>query len=170
MQAFELLTFLSDYAGVIVGLVLVIVATFVLPARVRWYVLTAGLAVVAFRAFQIFFANRRLKELDAQREKLRAETEALRKKTQAVADNLGQLNAQSAALKEQKRELNRQRETLYTKGEDLAANKEALDRKITVLEQKDIELMASSDPQNRALFLFEEAERTYQELERAAGR
>ena len=63
----ETLQFLQDFGGLIVGALLLIVASMVLPRKVRVYVLTAGLAVIAYGAYQRVTNKRRFREADRRR-------------------------------------------------------------------------------------------------------
>ncbi|MGD8595356.1 MAG: hypothetical protein PVF82_21190, partial [Gammaproteobacteria bacterium] len=80
--------------GLFIGLGFVILATVLLPARVRWYVFTAGIAIVAFRAYQLYWARGRLKELDKEREQLQGELKGLRDRHAELENTHKQLVAQ----------------------------------------------------------------------------
>ena len=73
-----LIQLLTEEPGLFIGLGFVIVATIMLPARVRWYVFTAGTAIIAFRAYQIYWARGRIQKLDKERDQLRNELKGLR--------------------------------------------------------------------------------------------
>lgn len=131
-----MLSILIGYPGLFIGLGFVIVATILLPARVRWYVFTAGIAVVAFRAYQLYWARGRLKELDKEREQLRGELQGLRDRHSELENTHKQLMAQLDEVKRQRDELITQRQALDEKSATFAAEKQRLD---TELEKKKAE-------------------------------
>jgi len=129
----ETLTLIYDYGGLVIGFIILMVSTFLLPAKIRWYVLTAGLTLIVFRAYQIFDTRKKLKEADAEREnlrekhgeledwleKLRTENQVLRVEKAGIEserDRLrkesGQLNDTAEANRERKRQLDAESDKL----------------------------------------------------------
>ena len=150
------------------GFFLVLAATAILPARVRWYVLTAGLAVVAFRTYQVISANKRLREADEERKRLRGDLDDLDKQRKQMAKELQDLNNELNEIKTKQSELARQAEELAADGDSLAAEKAQLDSETQELANKDRALMEEIDSRESALSLFNQAEEAYRELERTA--
>lgn len=149
----DALTFLADFGGIILGAVLLGVATVFLPAKARSYVLTGGIAVLVFRSYQVLTNRRRLAAADAKRRELREEagrlegdlqdlragTEDLRRRKREVEENLeslrvrkAELEADANATEEKRRELNDDMQRLEQQRAELAerrrAQQEALNR------------------------------------------
>ena len=168
MDKFSIAQFIIQNLGLVVGFFLVLAATWVLPARVRWYVLTAGLAVVAFRTYQVISANKRLREADEERKRLRGDLDDLDKQRKQMAKELQDLNNELNEIKTKQSELARQAEELAADGDSLAAEKAQLDSETQELANKDRALMEEIDSRESALSLFNQAEEAYRELERTA--
>jgi len=168
MDKFSIAQFIIQNLGLVVGFFLVLAATAILPARVRWYVLTAGLAVVAFRTYQVISANKRLREADEERKRLRGDLDDLDKQRKQMAKELQDLNNELNEIKTKQSELARQAEELAADGDSLAAEKAQLDSETQELANKDRALMEEIDSRESALSLFNQAEEAYRELERTA--
>jgi len=169
MDKFSIARFIIENLGLVVGFFLVLAATAILPARVRWYVLTAGLAVVAFRTYQVISANKRLREADQERKRLRDELDDLDKQRRQMAKELQDQNNELNEIKTKHSELARQAKVLAAGGDRLAAEKTQLDRDMQELTIKDQALMAEIDARESALALFNQAEEAYRELERTVN-
>ena len=134
------LTIFLEDPGIFIGLAFVLAATWFLPSKVRWYVFTAGIAVVAFRGYQIYWARKRMKELDRQRELLKGELNSLRNRHQELQDKNKELNEEFVAIKNERNKLLNERKALEGTEEQIQAKKEELDKK---LEAKDAEFEAN---------------------------
>ncbi|NOZ54563.1 MAG: hypothetical protein GXP08_15760 [Gammaproteobacteria bacterium] len=158
--------FVLEHLGLLLGLGLVLIASAVLPGRLRWYVLSAGLAVVAMRTYQLISADKRLKEADEERKKLRGTLEGLNGQRQQLQSELQQLNGQLDSVKQQKNDLAQRAEVLTKSGNDVAKEKKRLDKDAAFILQQDQKIMAEINSRQSALMLFEEAEQAYSELGR----
>lgn len=158
--------FILDNLGLVIGLALVIVATALLPSRIRWYVLTAGLAVVAFRTYQLISANKRLREADEERERLRGELDDLSEQRNKMKKDLQNMNDELNKIKTRQNKLGLRAKELASTGDNLAAEKAQLDNDIEELKKEDQALMEEINSRESALALFNQAEEAYRELER----
>lgn len=125
----DLVNFLKDYGGLIIGLIFLLAAVAVLPGRIKYYVLTAGLAVIGYEVWLRSQNRKLLAAADAERETLRNKVTALNQKgaalEQTVSDmnkQLDQLNAQKAKLDKRSAELADQGEALNAERQDIAKN------------------------------------------------
>lgn len=168
MAEFSIAKFILGNLGLVVGLALVLVATWILPTRVRWYVLTAGLAVVAFRTYQVISANKRLREADEERERLRGELDDLGKQRKQMTEELQKLNNELNEIKTKQNKLAQRAKKLAATGNSIAAEKAQLDSDMEELKKEDQALMEDIDSRESALALFNQAEEAYRELERMA--
>ncbi|MDH5179473.1 MAG: hypothetical protein OEY07_07385 [Gammaproteobacteria bacterium] len=124
---------ISDYAGLVVGLVVLLLATSVLPGKIRWYVLTAGLAIIGYE-FYVRMRNRKaLAAADKARKELLARFEALEKHRKELAETVVKLNQKAAELSEKNARLELEKQTLAQQGGDIAVKKAELDNKSTAL-------------------------------------
>ena len=142
---------LYDYGGLVIGFAILLLSTQFLPAKIRWYVLTAGLALIVFRGYQIYSARKKLAEADAERETLRAEHKIL-------LQQLDTLQAKTEELRKQKVDIEAQRDRLREESRQLdaasdanLARKQALDARADELLKEGERLQASRDQQIDAL-------------------
>lgn len=166
MDEFSLISFLVKNLALVIGLVLVVAAAIILPGRIRWYVLTAGLAVIAFRFIQLRLADKRLKEADKQREVLRGELDDLNQQREQLQQEVKQHNNKLNDIKTKQNELAKEANILAEKGGDIATEKDNLDERMLALVKENDELLAEVDSRETALSFFEEADQAYAELER----
>jgi chromosome segregation ATPase len=150
--------FLSD-PGLFIGLGFVILATFLLPGRVRWYVFSAGIAVVAFRAYQLYWARGRLKQLDKEREQLQGELSNLRESHAELEATHKELSAQLDQIKVERDTLIKQREALDKKSSTYDSEKKRLDEQLEQQKEKAKNLRKESEPLVDFLESFADAER-----------
>lgn len=148
-----------DYLGLLIGLGFVILATVFLPARVRWYVFTAGIAVVAFRAYQLWWARGRLKELDQERKQLQGDLQDLRSQHDELEKLHQQLTTELEEVRQQRDELVKQREALDENAANFEAEKKRLDTKLETQQQKAKKLREDTKPLVDFLESFADAER-----------
>ncbi len=129
----EILQFLQDFGGLIVGALLLITASLVLPGKVRVYVLTAGLAVIAYEAYQRVVNRRRLREADQERKWLQKKAGELEQRGEELAAKVEELNKKLTNMQTEKEKLEQQAGALNVRGEELASKKEQLDRETKAL-------------------------------------
>ncbi len=139
------LTIFLEDPGIFIGLGFVLAATWFLPSRVRWYVFTAGIAVVAFRGYQIYWARKRMKELDQQRDQLKNELNSLRSRHQELENKNKELNEEFISIKNERNKLLNDRKALENSDGEIQAKKDELDKK---LEAKDAEFAANRKRSN----------------------
>jgi chromosome segregation ATPase len=122
-----MLSLVKNYGDVAIGLILLIAGVWVLPGRIKWYVLTAGLAVIGYEAY-LRMSNRKLMaEADREREKLRARVAVLDKRGAELESTVAQLNEQLAENKAKQAALDQRAADLAKRGEDISAQKAQLD-------------------------------------------
>ena len=122
-----MLSLVKDYGDLAIGLVLLIAGVWVLPGRIKWYVLTAGLAVIGYEAY-LRMSNRKLMaEADREREKLRARVAKLDKRGAELESTVAQLNEHLAENKAKQAALDQQAADLAKRGEDISVQKAQLD-------------------------------------------
>ena len=127
-----MLQFMSDYGGVVIGAIVLIGASFLLPRKARSYVLTGGLAILAFRTFQIFTNRKKLRAADEERERLRvkarelnsklddarSEHETLRQRLSTEHQDLEKLRMERKVLEEQSAATIEEKKNLDAKAQD----------------------------------------------------
>lgn len=117
-----------DYAGIAIGVVLLFAAVSVLPGRAKWYVLTAGLAVLGYEAYLRYTNSKQLQEADAERERLRGELGKLDGRRNEMEQEVKELKQKLVEITAKQVELEGRKGVLEQEGGDIAAHKQALDR------------------------------------------
>lgn len=123
----ELFIAFKDYAGVLFGFMLLICASFLLPKKLRKYVLTAGFAVIVFRTLQIFQARKAMKAADIERDRLRALDKALGEKLSKLQERSEGLRSEQRTIEQDIERLQRESEALDDSHENSRAQKKRLD-------------------------------------------
>ena len=144
MEILQKIAMYSDYIGVAIGLLLLIISSIFLPAKIRAHVLTAGLTLIAFRAYQIHSNKKKLKAADEERENLRdqhqelqdrlverqRETENLRSRKIEIEKELKAVQLEKKALKKDtdadkktKKELDQRAKKLLIESEEVIAQR-----------------------------------------------
>jgi septal ring factor EnvC (AmiA/AmiB activator) len=116
--------------GFFIGLAFVIAATFFLPARVRWYVFSAGIGVVIYRGYQLFWARGRIKKLDEERKQLQGQLEDLRGRNTELENTYKNLSGELKQIKLERDELIKQRSALDESSANFEAEKQRLDAQL----------------------------------------
>jgi len=166
MHDFSALGFIFEHLGLLLGLGLVLVASAVLPGRLRWYVLSAGLAVVAFRVLQLMSADKRLKEADEERKQLQGTLQGLSGQREQLQSELLLLNDRLQDVKIQQNNLAKRGIALEKSGDDIALEKKRLDEAVNLIREQDQTFIEEIDSRESALALLNEAEQAYNELAR----
>ena len=104
MDKFSIARFIIENLGLVVGLFLVLAATRAerissATSGCSFGGITAGLAVLAFRTYQVISANKRLREADHERKQLRGELDDLGKQRKQMAKELQDLNNELNEIK-----------------------------------------------------------------------
>ena len=154
-----MLSIFTTDPGLFIGLGFVILAAFLLPARVRWYVFTAGIAVAVFRIYQIQWARGRMKELDEERNTLRNELQGLRDRHKELESKHQELVAQLDEIKLERDDLIKQRDVLDANAANFAAEKHRLDSELEKKKEQAQKLREESQPIVDFLESFADAER-----------
>lgn len=121
------LSLMKDYGGLVIGLVLLIAAAWVIPGRAKWYVLTAGLAILGYEAYVRTTNRKLLAEADKERDALRKRTDALKQRSDDLQKTVTDLNRQLADNQTKLGALNREAAGLAQRGTDISARKAQLD-------------------------------------------
>lgn len=132
----QILTFLQDYGGVLIGLGFLAVVVYLLPARVRWYVASAGLAVLAFRTWQIYSSKKKFAEWDKQHRELTDAFDELKAERDRLASELEPLREKQKELEQRQAELQTRRDQLTDQGDTLNQEGEALSAKLAEAKQQ----------------------------------
>ncbi|MCG8312244.1 MAG: hypothetical protein MI976_03425 [Pseudomonadales bacterium] len=138
MENMEALKFIYNYGGLVIAFVLLLIATYFLPAKVRWYVMTAGITLIAYRAYQTYSANKKLAEADAERDKLRA-------KHQELEEMLKTLRKQNEDLRNEKSEIEATRLRLQEKSQAIDTSTDALLEEKNQLDEEVDTLLKNSE-------------------------
>jgi len=128
-----MIEFITNYAGVIIGAIILLISTMYLPSKIRGYVLTGGLAVLVYRTWQIYTTNGKLKELDAERDSLRKERDDLAKKAEDLEKQQIEIRKERDAIIEKVSELKKEKKQLDENSDDLSSKKKDIDKKIDAL-------------------------------------
>jgi chromosome segregation ATPase len=156
----------KDYAGIMVGLVLLLVAVSVLPGRAKWYVLTAGLAILGYEAYLRYSNRKLLQEADAERERLRGELGQLDGKRKELEQTVSGLHQQLVELTAKKAELGTQRTSLEQAGGDIAAQKQALDLEAEKFARESNELLQKVNSSESILARLKKADESVQQVDK----
>ena len=114
-----MIQFLTDYLGVIVGALILLVSTFYLPSKIRGYVLTGGLAVLIYRTWQIYTTRGKLEKLDKERDELREQHKLLSQRADALAAEQIKLREEKDALLKKVSELKKEKAALDQNSDNL---------------------------------------------------
>lgn len=161
----NLLSMVSDYGGLIVGVAFLVAAVAVLPGRIKWYVLTAGLAVLGYEAYMRTINRKLLTEADAERVRLRGELAKLDGRRSELETSVKELNGKLAELNERHAALNREREALAQSGGELLQRKQQLDSEAAKIAAESRQLLQSSSDGEALLARLLDAQRAVGQLD-----
>lgn len=147
----EILSLIYDYGGLIIGLVLLVLASFFLPAKIRLYVLTAGVTLLIFRAWQIYNGRKQLREADAEREILRDKHRDLQQWIEKLQLENEKLHNENESIKKERDRLRQESQILDDTAEENIRKKEELDKKAEQLLQESREKEAARSKQLSAI-------------------
>ena len=142
MENMEALKFIYNYGGLVIAFVLLLIATYFLPAKVLWYVMTAGLTLIAYRAYQTYSANKKLAEADAEREKLRTKHQELEGMLKTLREQNENLRRDKSDIEAARQRLLEKSQTIDTSTDALLEEKQQLDDEVEKLLQSGNELEA----------------------------
>lgn len=167
MELGAVLGFVKDYADLAIGLALVLAAAAVLPGRMRAYVLTAGLAVIAVEGYLRVRNRRALAEADKQRDELRVRAGQLDKRREGLEKEVADLNRQLAEGRAQQAALLQGAASLQQRGDALSEQKQRLDAESESQIRKNDALLGSIGSQENLLEILREARHAREDLEAA---
>jgi predicted nucleic acid-binding Zn-ribbon protein len=157
---------IKDYAGPLISLAILLVAVSVLPGRIKYYVLTAGLAAIGYELWVRSQNRKLLAEADAEREALRSKVEELNKKGEGLEKTLSDLNRQLDALNARKAALD-QRNAMSTERHDEAnARMQIRDESAQQVIDEIDKLLEQVKGGQSALDILQEANLAYEEVQR----
>ena len=163
-----MLSLVKDYGDLAIGLVLLIAGVWVLPGRIKWYVLTAGLAVIGYEAY-LRMSNRKLMaEADREREKLRARVAVLDKRGAELESTVAQLNEQLAENKAKQAALDQQAADLAKRGEDISVQKAQLDEESQRRSQENEALLQTVVSHEDLLAALQDARHALDQIDKPA--
>lgn len=119
MDTLNIALWLAEHLDTVIGFIVLLVACLILPKSVRWYVFTAGAALLLVNLWQMARAREKLKKLDAERS-------ALQQQLSGLKDASEQLKQRNRELEKKSAELEQQRQTLLQRQQDLARGDAAL--------------------------------------------
>lgn len=160
------INFLKDYGGLIIGLIFLLAAVAVLPGRIKYYVLTAGIAVIGYEAWVRSQNRKLLAEADAEREALRNKVKELNEKGEALEQTVSSLNKQLDTLNKKKAELDQQSAKLAGQGDAANAEREAIAQSSQKVMDDTNALLDQIKGQKSALDFLQQANMAYSEVER----
>lgn len=105
METLNLLYEHQEYFGVAIGTVLLIIAGLFLPSKVRWYVWTAGFAVLVYRVSQITYNKKRLRDADAKRKELTKEHGSLQEELKEHKEALSKIYKELDDVRNERKDL-----------------------------------------------------------------
>lgn len=162
----ETITWIKDYGGLIIGLVFLLAAVSILPGRIKYYVLTAGLAVIGYEFWMRSRNRKLLAEADVEREILRDKVQELNKKGSELEQNVSRLNQQLDTLNARKAELDKQSDRLASQGEELNTEREVIAKNSKQVMDETNALLEQINGRQSALSFLQEANMAYEEVER----
>ncbi|WP_317929665.1 hypothetical protein [Halioxenophilus sp. WMMB6] len=151
MPDFDFIHFLTTYGGVILGAILLIGASLVLPGSVRKYVLTAGIAVLLYRAYQLWTNRKRLAEADAERDQLRKVNAELNSRLTGLQAESEAMRQKKIAIEAEQARLKAESDKLAVNSADTIAKKAELDQKVGELQSEGEQLQNRRDAYAAAL-------------------
>lgn len=125
-----MMSIITEYWDILIALAFLIGATFVLPGRMRWYVLTFGLAYLGHDVFLRLKNKKALAEADNVREELRAKATELSQKSSELKKEIERLNADLVSITEKEKAANVDADRLRSEGEQIRERLIALEQRI----------------------------------------
>lgn len=131
----EFISFLNDYGGVLIGFILLAIGVYLLPSKVRWYVATAGIAVLGFRAWQIYTTKERFKAWDEKQQQLLKESESLKDERDKLVAEVDTLKDKQAELIQTRDNLQQKSNQLAEQGKSMQAERQQLSQELAKAEE-----------------------------------
>lgn len=144
---FELYSQYSDYLGVVIGLIALIIACLLLPAKIRGHVLTAGLSLAALRIYQIYSNQKKLKEADQQWQKLQQDHQQLKGRLSTLQNETESIREQKIKIEQTLDHLEAEKKRLELSSDQDLQRKQQLDQQVALLNNES-EQLASQRQKN----------------------
>jgi len=157
---------IKDYAGPVISLIILLVAVSVLPGRIKYYVLTAGLAAIGYELWVRSKNRKLLAEADAQRDALRSKVDELNKKGESLERTVSDLNKQLDTLNARRAELEQQSATVAAQADEASAERQAIAESAQQVIDKTNEVLKQIKGGQSALDFLQEANLAYEEVQR----
>ncbi len=145
--------------GFFVGLAVILLAGLLLPGRIRWYFVTAGTAVLAFRFYQVFRVNKLTQKLDQEREALQEELATLKQALEGLHSKEANLSQELDVIKNERDTLAARLEQMATNQENWQGNYQAHRQEVEALNRRYEEQRDSRDTISQILENAERAQR-----------
>jgi Skp family chaperone for outer membrane proteins len=129
MENMKILTFVLENLDLIVGVIVLFMACMILPASVRWYVLSFGVLLMGTQIWQRMRAKGRFEKLDKQRAELKKKLEELEGVSEEMKAKNAALEKKAAELEKERQEQLKRRGELQQKDEELSATQQSLQQK-----------------------------------------
>jgi chromosome segregation ATPase len=162
------LVFIKDYAGLLIGLVFLLAAVSVLPGRVKWYVLTAGLAILGYEAYLRTRNRKLLAEADQERERLKKRAQELDRRGAELEQTVAQLNQQLAENQARLAALSTEAAELARRGGDISQRKAQLDEESRRRSEENEALLQQVGGHEDLLSALQDAQHALAQLDRVA--
>ncbi len=154
----EYLIFLQYYGGVLIGLAILAVAVFLLPSGIRWYVASAGIAVLGFRVWQIYTTNKKFKDWDKKQKELTDQFSDLKTERDKLSTKANQLDGELEVLKKERDTLQQRSDDLSQQGGTLDAERQTLSENLAKAKKQAAETDARIAQLKDAQALIDKAE------------
>lgn len=109
MDKLNIALWFAEHLDMVIGFILLLLACLILPKSVRWYVFSAGAALLLVNLWQMASARKKLKKLDNERAALQQQLDGLKDTSEQLKQRNRELEKKSAEL-EQKRQILLQRQ------------------------------------------------------------
>ncbi|WP_416304830.1 hypothetical protein [Neptunicella sp. SCSIO 80796] len=141
----------SDYLGVAIGFVALIIASFLLPAKIRTHVLTAGVSLLIFRTYQLYSNNKKLKRADQEWQKLQANHNELKQRLLSLQQETEAIRAKKVEIEQDLNSLKAEKKRLELSADQDLQRKQQLDERIMVLTHESDDVMLKRQKNIEAL-------------------
>ena len=161
---------ITDFAGLAVGLVFLILAVVIVPGRVKWYILTAGLAVLGYEFYTRVKNRQKLENADAKRKELNEKVEGLIDQRKNLENQVNDLNARLETYKQDQVKLEEEKKELEKEGADLSDRGKELSDELIKSKEKSKKVIQDLDNSEAVLALLQDAEHSMQALDKAENK
>lgn len=164
----SVLSLVKDYGGLLIGLVFLFAAVSVIPGRAKWYVLTAGLAILGYEAYLRTRNRKLMAEADEERKGLRIRADELSRRSAELENTVTKLNQQLAENKAKLLALNKETDELALHGEDILQRKAQLDEESLRRSEENETLLKTMGNHEELLTVLRDAQHALEKMDRPA--